>query len=316
MYQVGFDVGGTNIAMGIVDDNMRLVARHSALFPAGAPYQEAVALMARQVNELAAEAGIPLDALKSIGIAVPGSIDRSRECVLHAYNLQFHDVPLRAAMQEHFRNIPVYLANDADAAALAELCAGAFIGCKTAVLITLGTGIGGGLIIGGRMFHGGLGNGVELGHMVLQHGGPICTCGTKGCIEAVCTAGWLVQQGRRGVIDYTPSMLHTKTGGDLNAVTAKLVMDCAKENDAVALDIFERYVDQLSSAVVSIIHLLDPEIIAIGGGVSQAGPFLFEPMIELVKQKCFFDACAKILPASMGNDAGIVGAAMLARNEE
>jgi predicted NBD/HSP70 family sugar kinase len=150
-------------------------------------------------------------------------------------------------MQSHFPVVPVYLANDANAAALAELHAGVFKEVKTAILLTLGTGIGGGIILNGRMFNGGMGNGVELGHMVLAQGGPICTCGTRGCLETLCTATWLVQQGRRSIIDYPKALIYTQAGGDLNKVTAKLVLDCAKAGDAIARGIFERYVDQLGS---------------------------------------------------------------------
>lgn len=316
MLQVGFDIGGTNIAAGVVDDEMRIVTRRSVPFPTGKPYTHVIALMKDIVEELALELNVESRQFQSIGIVVPGSIDPKCERVLHAYNLQFHDVPLKKAMQEEYPEVPVYLANDANGAALAELHAGAFRGCKTAVLLTLGTGIGGGLILGGKMFNGGLGHGVELGHMVLMHGGPLCTCGVHGCIEAVCTSTWLIQQGRRSIIDYPNAMIYTEAGGDLTKVTAKLVIDCAKAGDAIACDIFERYVDQLGSAITSCINLLDPEIIALGGGVSHAGEFLFEPVRQNVRKKCFFEEIGAIVPAQLGNDAGIVGAAMLARNEE
>lgn len=316
MLHIGFDVGGTKIAVGAVDDNdMRIVARRSVSFPTGESYQKIIALMASLIKDLANELAVDAASFRSIGIAVPGSIDSSCERVLHAHNLQLHDAPLKAEMKTHFPTVPVFLANDANAAALAELHAGAFRGVKTAVLMTLGTGIGGGIILGGKMFNGGLGNGVELGHMVLAHGGPICTCGMHGCIEAICTATWLVQQGRRSIIDYPKALIYTQADGDLKKVTAKLVIDCAKAGDAIAKDIFEQYVDQLGSAITSCIHILDPEIIALGGGVIGAGDFLFHPVYENVRKKCFYEKYASIVPAQLGNDAGIIGAAMLFRNE-
>lgn len=314
MLQAGFDIGGTNIAAGIVDEDANLVLKRSIPFPAGEPYQVAVEALAQLLTEMTEELFVPVSSLASIGIAVPGSIDQASERVVHAYNLQFHDVPLRSALMGYFPSVPVFLANDANAAALAELYAGAFVGCKTAVLITLGTGIGGGLILGGRMFNGGLGNGVELGHMVLEHGGQVCTCGTRGCIEALCTATWLMQQGRKSLIEYPHAMIATKAGQVLSNINAKLVIDCAKAGDAIAKDIFDRYVDQLGSALTSCFNLLDPEVIALGGGVSLAGEFLFSPLRENVKQKCFFKNCGKIVQAKLGNDAGIIGAAMLAKN--
>lgn len=316
MLQVGFDVGGTNIAVGVVDDAGTIVARRSTPFPTGKPYQEVADIMVGQIVDMARELNMGMEQFSAVGVAVPGSIDPACQRVMHAYNLQFHDVPLRSAIQALLpSSVPVYLANDADAAALAELYAGAFRGCKTAALLTLGTGVGGGLIMNGRMFHGGMGHGVELGHMILAHNGPMCTCGTKGCVESLCTATWLVQQGRRSVIDYPNALIATQVQGDMDRVSAKLVIDSAKAGDAIALEIFSRFVDQLGSALCSIFVLLDPEVIALGGGVSLAGDFLFEPLRENVKRKCFFEEYGQILPAQLGNDAGIIGAAMLGKNE-
>lgn len=314
MLQVGFDVGGSNIAVGVVNDDMQIVARRSVRFPTGEPYADTVALMASLVEDMAVELSVKASSFASIGIAVPGSISRDCEYVLHAYNLQFHNVPLRGALQAHFPGVPVYLANDANAAALAELHAGAFRGCQTAILITLGTGVGGGMILGGRMFNGGLGNGVELGHLALMHNGPLCTCGNRGCVEALCTSTWLRQQGRISVVEFPTGRIYTEAGGNMDRVSAKLVIDCAKAGDTIATDIFNRYVDQLSSALAGLINLLDPEKIALGGGVSHAGDFLFNPVREMTRKKAFFEKTGEIVPAQMGNDAGIVGAAMLARN--
>jgi glucokinase len=316
MYQIGFDVGGTNLKVGVVSDSLEIVASRNVAFPKGETYQKIAALMTEQVIDLAKEIKIPVTDFKSIGIATAGSIDASGTIIIHAHNLGFHNVPMIEEMHRHFPEIPVYLANDADAAALAELHAGAFRGKKTAVLLTLGTGVGGGIILGGKMFKGGLGHGNELGHMIIQHGGPICTCGNKGCIESLCTATWLIQQGRKAIVEYPISLIHEKAEGDMNNVTAKIVIDSAKEGDAIALDIFNTYVDSLSSAITSVVALLDPEVVALGGGVSLAGDFLFAPVRELVKQKSFFKMYHEVVPAQLGNTAGIIGAALLAKNEE
>jgi glucokinase len=316
MYQIGFDVGGTNLKVGAVDDNMQIAASRNVAFPKGETYETITALMAEQVRELAKELKIPVTDFKSIGIATAGSIDASRTVIINAHNLGFHNVPMVDEMHKHFPEIPVFLANDADTAALAELHAGAFRGKKTAVLLTLGTGVGGGIILGGRMFKGGLGHGNELGHMIVQQGGPICTCGNRGCIESLCTATWLIQQGRKAIVENPISLIYEKAEGDMDKVTAKIVIDSAKEGDAIARDIFNTYVDSLSSAITSVVVLLDPEVVALGGGVSLAGDFLFEPVRELVRQKSFFKIYHEIVPAQLGNTAGIIGAAMLARNEE
>jgi glucokinase len=315
MVQIGFDVGGTNIAAGIVDSEKRIIQRSTVPFPAGEKYDEVSRLMACQAREMLQKEGIDASLVSCIGIAVPGSVDSVGETVIDAYNLQFHNVPLKKSLREHFPDIPVYLANDANAAALAELHAGAFMGCRTCALFTLGTGVGGGLIIGGRMFNGGLGNGVELGHMILEHGEEICSCGNRGCTETLCTATALIREGRKAVVEHINSAVYTEAHGVMDNVTAKLVIDCARAGDRIALDIFDRYIDALSSAVASIINLLDPEVVAIGGGVSLAGDFLFEPLRALVHKKAFFKNHGTIVPAKLGNEAGIIGAAMLGMNE-
>ena len=316
MFRIGFDVGGTNIAAGLVNESLDIVQHKSVPFPNGKGGEYTASVIAQIVRDLLQAQGATESELECIGVAVPGSIDRRGEFVIDAYNLQFHNVPLRSQVQAFFPNVPVFLANDANAAALAELHKGAFMGCKTAVLMTLGTGVGGGLILNGKMFNGGNGSGVELGHMVLKHDGDLCTCGLHGCVESYCTATWLVKEGRRAVVEYVSSMIYTSARGNMDHVNAKLVVDCAKAGDRVALDIFERYVNALGSAVTSLVNLFDPEVVALGGGVSLAGDFLFEPLRENVYKKMFFPSCGRIVPAQMGNDAGIIGAAMLKFNAE
>lgn len=309
MYRIGVDIGGTNIKLGLVDQALCIVAKSSIPFPhldgAGV-----AGVLAQEVRRLMAEQGLTPADLSSVGVVVPGSIDPSGAVVLNAYNLGFHNVPFRAQLQACFGDIPVYLANDADGAALAELGAGAFRGCRTAVLLTLGTGVGGGLILGGKMFSGGKGQGVELGHMPLVAGGEPCTCGLRGCIEAYCSATALARDGERARETHPESAL-ARYAGQLDA---KAVIDCARAGDETARNVFDAYVDHLASACISMIHLLDPEVIAIGGGVCGAGEFLFVPLRERVAKKCFFSEFAKIVPAEMGNNAGMIGAAMLGQN--
>ena len=254
--------------------------------------------------------------VESVGIVVPGSIDQKGERVIDAYNLGFHDVPLKALAQEAFGEIPVYLANDANGAALAELYAGAFRGCKTAVLFTLGTGLGGGIILGGHMFNGGMNQGVELGHMYLVNGGEHCTCGNDGCMEAYCAASALARDGKRAMEQHPESLIAARAGGSPENVDAKLVIDCAKEGDKTAKAVFDQYTDSLSSACASIYNLLDPEVIAIGGGVCGAGEFLFAPLREKTTGKCFYKTHGKLVPAELGNDAGMIGAAMLHKDAQ
>ena len=310
MYQIGVDIGGTNIKIGLVDDQLQIVKRTSIPFP-HLDGEGVAKQIANEVRKLLAEFNCTEADLRGVGVIVPGSIDPTGSIVINAHNLGFHDVPFKAQLQAQFTQTTVYLANDADGAALAELGRGAFTGCNTAVLMTLGTGVGGGVILGGKMFCGGTRQGVELGHMPLIAGGEHCTCGVDGCIEAYCSATALAREGVRAMQANPDSALAVKSGGDPKVIDAKFVIDLAKEGDPVAKAVFDAYVDKLGSACIAIIHILDPEVIAIGGGVCGAGEFLFAPLRENVKKKCFFSNHGAIVPAVMGNDAGIVGAAML-----
>lgn len=315
MYQIGVDIGGTNIKVGLVSETMELLQSCSVRFPHDGArsvvktIEDAVEFLLQQQNITRAE-------LESIGIVVPGSIDQKGERVIDAFNLGFHDVPLKALAEEVFAGIPVYLANDANGAALAELYAGAFRGCRTAVLLTLGTGLGGGIILGGHMFNGGLNQGVELGHMYLVNGGEHCTCGNDGCMEAYCAASALARDGRRAMQQHPESLIAVRACNMAENVDAKLVIDCAKAGDETAKAVFDQYIDSLSSACASIYNLLDPEVIAIGGGVCGAGEFLFAPLRERTVAKCFCKTNRTLVPAELGNDAGMIGAAMLHRDAQ
>ena len=311
MFEIGVDIGGTNIKYGLVNEALEIVAHGSIPFPKTTA-EDMADKLAAALRAMLAEQGVT--EIGSIGIVVPGSIDRSGEVVIAAYNLGFHDVPLRAIMQTRFPGVPVYIANDANGAALAELYKGAFVGCKTAVLFTLGTGFGGGIILDGKMFNGGMNHGVELGHAYLVDGGEPCTCGNLGCMEAYCAASALTRDGRRAMQAHPESMLAEQTGGDPGKITPKLVTDCAKAGDAAAKAVFDTYIEHLSSACASVYNILDPEVLAIGGGLSAAGPFLFDPLQEKVSEKCFYATRGKLVPAVLGNEAGMVGAALLARD--
>ncbi len=315
MYQIGVDIGGTNIKVGLVNETMELVQTCSVRFPHDGA-RSVVKTIEEAVDFLLRQQAIARKDVESVGIVVPGSIDQKGERVIDAYNLGFHDVPLKALAQEAFGEIPVYLANDANGAALAELYAGAFRGCKTAVLFTLGTGLGGGIILNGHMFNGGMNQGVELGHMYLVNGGEHCTCGNDGCMEAYCAASALARDGKRAMEQHPESLIAACAGGSPENVDAKLVIDCAKEGDKTAKAVFDQYTDSLSSACASIYNLLDPEVIAIGGGVCGAGEFLFAPLREKTTGKCFYKTHGKLVPAVLGNDAGMIGAAMLHKDAQ
>lgn len=315
MYQIGIDIGGTNVKIGLLNEALELCAEISIPFP-HTTAEDMAAQIRAAVGPMLQARGAALSDVESLGAVVPGSIDAAGETVVDAHNLNFHNVPLRKILSDAFPGIPVYIANDANGAALAELYTGAFVGCKTGVLLTLGTGLGGGIILGGHMFNGGMNQGVELGHMYLVNGGEHCTCGNDGCMEAYCAASALARDGQRSMKKHPESLIAARAGGSPENVDAKLVIDCAKEGDETAKAVFDQYIDSLSSACASIYNLLDPEVIAIGGGVCGAGEFLFAPLREKTTGKCFYKTHGKLVPAELGNDAGMIGAAMLHKDAQ
>ena len=291
MAKIGFDIGGTNIAAGLVSDEGVLVKKGSLPFPQDKDFEKVMATCEQLVAAL--EEG-ETEPVRSIGVAVPGSIDATASIVLNAFNLGFSNTPLKAALEERLQK-PVYLINDADAAVLAEHRIGSLRGCTNAFMITIGTGLGGGFIFNGSLYRRGRGNGNEPGHLILVNGGRHCSCGNDGCAEAYCAASRLVQDGR--------------TYGWSNA---KMVIDAAKAGDPFATAIVNAFIDDIGSYLASVINLLDPERIAVGGGVSAAGEFLMRPLRENVQRKSFFTDPTEIVVATAGNDAGIYGAAFIA----
>ena len=289
----GYDIGGTNIAAGLLNENNQLIAKESVRFPRNCGNDAVIKACTDLYRTIVEKNGISDDDVLGVGVAVPGSIDAENGIVIDAHNLGFHHTPLQNMLSREIGK-PVSLINDADAATLAEHKTGSLFGTRTAMLITIGTGIGGGLIMNGELFRGGRGNGTEPGHMVLCNGGRQCTCGIKGCAETYCSASRLV-----------------KDGAAFECVSAKDLIEKARNGESAAVKVFGSYVDDLGSYLASIVNLLDPERIAIGGGVCGAGSFLLDPLRVNVAEKCFFETCPEIVVASAGNDAGIIGACLI-----
>lgn len=311
MYSIGVDIGGSKIAAGVVKDDYTLVSKKALPFPHTGDPRDSIVTIQSLIRDLIEENHLRTEQIAGIGLAVPGSIDYDRGVVIDAHNLDYHDFPLCKLVGDGFPGVTVYVENDANAAALAEYYSGAFRGCSSGLLITIGTGIGGGLVLDGKIFVGGKKNGFEFGHAVLLFGGEPCTCGQRGCIESYCSATALVREGRKAANQHHESMMFQRAQGDLTKINAKLVMDCAREGDPVACEVYSQFTDYLGATACTAIALFDPEIIAFGGGVSNDGEFLLAPIREYAKKYAFFKNHAKIVTAEMKNDAGIVGAAML-----
>jgi len=312
MLYIGVDLGGTNMAAGVVTREGKILHQDSAPTRVGLPSEEILKNMADLISKVLDGCGHTIDEIGAIGIGSPGSSDDSRGTVVFANNLYWHHVPVRAELQKYFDK-PVFVDNDANVAGLAEMVAGAAKGCKNLVLLTLGTGVGSGIVVDGQVFGGTHHVGAELGHLCVQMDGEQCTCGNKGCLERYTSATALVREGRRVVVDYPDSIIATKAQGNLANVTAKIVIDAAREMDPMAVNIFDQYIRYLTMGIITIINAFDPEVIVLGGGVSRAGDFLLEPLRREVEAHIFYKDLphATVELSTIGNDAGVIGAAIL-----
>ena len=314
MVYIGIDLGGTNIAVGVVSEAGSILAETSAKTLAERPYQEVIRDMAACVMKAVTKAGLTEADIASIGIGIPGVAQGDSGVVFNCTNLGWINVPLRAEMQKYI-NKPVFIDNDANVAALAESYFGVSAGYKSSVMITLGTGVGGGIVINGRPWAGAHGRGGEIGHMTLVPDGAPCTCGNNGCVERYCSATAIIRMAKQECYSFPNTAILKKAGGDINRVNAKLVIDAAKEGDASALRVFNSFVKYLAMTINDITAFFDPDIIVLGGGVSYAGDFLLNNVAALLPRYQMFKALPlpKLALAKLGNEAGIVGAAMLGK---
>ncbi|MDD4496452.1 MAG: ROK family protein, partial [Eubacteriales bacterium] len=233
--------------------------------------------------------------------------------LIYANNINFRNTPMRDEFQKYIDK-PVFLENDANCAAYGESIAGAAKGIEHSAMVTLGTGIGGGLIINGKIFSGFNCAGAELGHTVIASGGDKCTCGRKGCWEAYASASALIRATKKAAEENPSSLINSLIESQLDRINAKTVFDAAKLGDAVAKRIVDQYIVYLGEGIVNIINAFQPEVVVIGGGVSNEGEYLLQPLREFVEKNRYTRRevpSAVIKRAELGNDAGIIGAALL-----
>ena len=319
MVYIGIDVGGTGIKIGVVDEHGKILAQGETPTLVGRPYQDIIRDMANCMMQIMEEGGYAEADVAAIGVGIPGIADAKTGNVILCNNMDWHDVPLRTELQSYMHK-PVFIDNDATVAGFAESVCGISAGCHSSVFVTLGTGVGGGIVIGGRPWSGFHGVGSEIGHIPMDIGGEPCNCGNYGCLEKYCSATAIIRMGKQMVMQHPDSLMYELCGGDVSKLTAKMVFDAAKENDDVAMKVFHHYVDYLCKAIYTITAFLDPEMVVLGGGVSKAGSFLLNAVRERMPRYLLY----KTLPyprveiAQLGADAGVIGAAMLGykMNEE
>jgi glucokinase len=315
-YYVGIDLGGTNIKIGVVSQEGRIIFKDRMKTRAQREQLEIVADMGALAAKAIRLSGVAPEDVKAIGIGSPGTPDNASGYLVYANNLPFENLPMRKEIRKII-DLPVYIDNDANVAALAESMIGGARGAGSSVTITLGTGVGSGVVINNRIFSGFNHAGCELGHCVIKAGGEKCTCGRNGCMEAYSSATALIRETEKAARENPDSVLNQlirENGGRADGRTAFIGM---RQNDETAKKVVEEYIEMLSEGLANVINAHMPEVIVIGGGVCNEGDALLLPVREKAIEKCYLAKGVKqprIELALLGNDAGLVGAAMMAMN--
>lgn len=318
MYTIGVDLGGTNIAIGLCDENLNMIDKGSVPTHANRDGELIVRDMANLAAEIIKRNGLTVNDIASVGIATPGAANSKTGVVEYANNLPFLNFPIAEIFKKYLPVEKVLIANDANAAALGEALAGAAKGTKNSVMITLGTGVGGGVIIDGKIFDGGINcAGAELGHIVIVAGGRQCSCGRRGCWEAYSSATGLSNMTKEKMNELKlkgiPSLLFDEADKD-GKVSARTAFNAMKRGDKHGAMVVDEYIKYLAEGITNIINIFQPEILTIGGGVCNEKEYLTKPLLEIVESEQYTRNNAnktKVVTAVLGNDAGIIGAAGL-----
>ena len=320
MYTSGVDLGGTNIAIGIVNEKYEIVRKGSVPTKPERGADPIIADMAALCRKLIAEEGLTLADIESVGVATPGTANNVTGVVEYANNIPFLQYPLADRLSAQLDGKKVYIENDANAAAKAEAIAGVAAGAPISVMITLGTGVGGGIIIDGKVYTGFNFAGAELGHVVIQKDGRQCSCGRKGCWEAYSSATGLVNITKDYIVEARAAgkktIMDDMIGGDLSKVSARTAFNAMKQGDEVGAAVVDEYISYLSCGIVNMINIFQPNVLSIGGGVCNEGDYLMKPLLEKVWGETYTregTPRTQILIAKLGNDAGIIGAAVLGK---
>ena len=311
-YSLGIDLGGMSIAFGIVDEEYRLIKKSSVKTPVGKDGYYFADVMAAEIKKLCSSCDIKPEELKWIGMGVPGHTDSDTGEIIFACNIGMKNFPMAKVLEEKI-GCKVLLGNDANAAALAEAMAGAAKGAKFSVTMTLGTGIGMGIVMDGKIVTGCHYCAGEVGHMVIVAGGRQCNCGRRGCFETYASATALIRSTKEAMEENKDSLLWEICGGNIENVNGKTAFDAKEKGDITAAKVIDEYMFYLTCGITNVINILEPDIICIGGGISAQGDKLIKPLNEMVTKEWYSrtEDTTKIVQAALGNNAGIIGAALL-----
>lgn len=310
-YYAGIDIGGTFVKCGIVAEDGEILVKGKIPTGKDRPYLQIAEDIANFVKELEKQAGVETQA---VGVGCPGSVDSAKGVVVYSNNIVWENVPFGKVL-EKLLNKPTYISNDANVGALGESFIGAGKAYDSSILVTLGTGVGGGIILDNKLFEGNLSAGTEIGHHVIRKNGKKCTCGRKGCFEAYASATALMAQGRKAMKKDPDGMLWKACQGDGKKLDGKMIFDCAQAGDKTAQGVVDEYIDYLAEGIANLANIFRPEVVLIGGGVSAQGDKLIVPTQKLLNERLYGGtsyAPVKVAVATLGNDAGICGACKLA----
>lgn len=316
MLYIGVDLGGTNIKAALVDEKGGVRCETSRPTGHGLPAEAVCDEIADVVNELINGSGCAQEKVAGIGIGCPGTVDDQAGIVRYSNNLAWHDFAMRDYLKEK-TGFAVRLGNDANVAALGEAIAGCGKDAESLVVLTLGTGVGSGVVLGGRLYTGYTGAACELGHIVICDGGEPCTCGRRGCLESYASATALIRMSKAAMAAHPESAMHILA--QTEGVSGRTAFDAARQNDAAAQQVAADYVHYLAVGVANIVNIFFPEIIGFSGGVAQQGEALLEPLRAEVEARTFGAQYAarhtRLVSCALGYRAGMIGAAMLAKQE-
>ena len=311
---IGIDLGGTNIAVGLVNNSGEIIAQGSVPTKREREYTAIVADMATLCADLLRQNGLTTADVRAVGIGSPGTVDFATGTVVYANNLKMDHAALADEFRKHM-DVPVFLENDANAAAYGEYVA---TGEKvnSFIFMTLGTGVGGGIVLDGKVYHGFNSAGGEIGHTSIIMDGKPCTCGRKGCLEAYASVTALISQTAEKCYQYPDSAMNAFVREHNGVITGRTAFQCAAKGDLAAIEVRDQYIRYIAEGVCNLINIFQPDIFVIGGGISKEGDTLLNPIRRFVEENDYnkYLSRTQIKIAKLFNDAGIVGAAMVAAN--
>ena len=313
MLRIGIDLGGTNIVAAVVNDEYEMVGKSKTPTATPRSADEIFDDIAKVCKEAMAQAGVTIKDIFSVGIGTPGTVNKEG-VIEFANNLGFVNVPAKEMLIERLGIENVYVDNDANCAALGEAQAGSGHGAKDFIAVTLGTGVGSGVIINGKIVAGVNNAGGECGHSVIVVDGEPCTCGRKGCWEAYASATALINQTKAAMEKYPDSVMHELVKANGGKVDGRTAFDAMRRGDIAGIKVVDAYVKYVACGLINLVNIFQPETICIGGGICNEGETLLRPLrryIDSERYSVYSKIQSKIVKAELGKDAGIIGAALL-----